>query len=160
MIAARSICVMYILTQALGYTNKMSWFRWHQWSTEAGGLAVYCFNFYTLFNEEAPFYWEEFGRGGTILLVILERRPHFIGYLREEAPFYWVNCGEGWWSFVIYVQNNAGGCLEFHFMAHALPGGLVIQMIKLFYWCGLSIKARSIIVFTQHEWNIRLWHFL
>ena len=109
-------------------------------------------------NEEAPFYWQ-FGRGGTILLVILERRPHFIGYLREEAPFYWVNWGEGWWSFVIYVQNDAGGCLEFHFMAHALPGGLVIQMIKLFYWCGLSIKARSIIVFTQHEWNIRLWHF-
>ena len=26
-----------------GYTNKISWSRWHKWSTEAGGLAaVYC----------------------------------------------------------------------------------------------------------------------
>ena len=41
--------------------------------------------FYALFNEEAPFY-KQFGSGDTILLVILERRPHFIGYLMEEAP--------------------------------------------------------------------------
>ena len=33
---------------------------------------------YALFNEEAPFY-KLFGRGDTILLVIFERRPHFIG---------------------------------------------------------------------------------
>ena len=46
--------------------------------------------FYTLFYEEAPFYWH-FVRGGTILLVILVRRPLFIGYLGEEAPFYCVN---------------------------------------------------------------------
>ena len=32
-------------------------------------------------------------------MVILERRPHFIGYLREEEPFYWVNLGGGRWSF-------------------------------------------------------------
>ena len=57
----------------------MSWSRWHQWSSEAGGLAVYHFNFLY------PFWW-----GGTILLVILDRRPHFIGFLREEAPFYWL----------------------------------------------------------------------
>ena len=44
------------------------------------------FIFDAFFNEEAPFY-TQFGRGGTILLVILERRPHFIGFLREEAPF-------------------------------------------------------------------------
>ena len=43
--------------------------------------------FYAFFREEAPFY-RQFGRGGTILLVILERRPLFIGYLSEEAPFY------------------------------------------------------------------------
>ena len=81
--------------------------------------------FYALFNEEAPFY-KQFGRGGTILLIILARRPHFIGYFREEAPFYWVNLGGGWCSFFIYVQNYAGGWLEFHFMVHSLPGGLVI----------------------------------
>ena len=50
--------------------------------------------FYTIFTEEAPFYWQ-FERGGTILLVILERRPHFIGYLREEALVYSVNLGGG-----------------------------------------------------------------
>ena len=26
-----------------------------------------------------------------MLLVVLVRRPHFIGNLGEEAPFYWVN---------------------------------------------------------------------
>ena len=70
--------------------------------------------FYTLLNEEAPFY-NQFWWGGNILLVILERRPHFIGYFREEEPFYWVNLGGGWLSFFIYVQNCAGGWLEFLF---------------------------------------------
>mgnify|MGYP001800828951 FL=1 len=59
---------------------------------------------YTLFNEEAPFY-EQFGRGGTILWVILERRLMDV---------------------FIHVQNYAGGRLVFHFMVHALPGGMVI----------------------------------
>ena len=82
----------------------------------------------------APFY-AQFRRGGTILLVILERKHHFIGYFREEAPFYWVYLGEGWWSVFIFVQDYAGGWLEFHFMVNALPGGLV----RLFYWYGLII---------------------
>ena len=60
--------------------------------------------FYTLFNEEAPFY-KQFGRGGIILLVILERRPHFIGYFREEAPFYWVNLGGGFLNFFCLCQK-------------------------------------------------------
>ena len=118
--------------------------------------------FYALFSEEAPFYKQFVGRGGAILLVILERRPHFIGLFREEAPFYWVNLGGGWWGFFIYVQNHAGGWLEFHFMLLVLPGGLVIS-IKLFYWCGLNIivvvqqfaavcKAR-----TFYE-RVPLWH--
>ena len=55
-------------------------------------------------EEEAPFY-----------MVIFERRPHFIVYWRV-----------GWWSFIIHVQNYAGGWLEFHFMVQALPGGLVV----------------------------------
>ena len=51
---------------------------------------------------------------------------NFIGYLREEAPFYRVNLGGGWRSFLIYIQSYAGVRLEFHFMVHGLPGGLVI----------------------------------
>ena len=61
------------------------------------------------------------------------RRHHFLGNLGEEAPFF----NEWIWEEVdgvffeggplfIYAQNYAGGWLEFHFMAHALPGGLVI----------------------------------
>ena len=50
----------------------MSWSRWHQWSTEAGGLAVYYFCCC------------------TILLAIWRRRHHFIGSFGEEAPFYWL----------------------------------------------------------------------
>ena len=49
--------------------------------------------FYALFNDEAPFIGNL--RVGTILLVILERRPHFIGYLSEEASFYQVNLEGG-----------------------------------------------------------------
>ena len=63
--------------------------------------------FYALFNDEAPFIVDL--RVGTILMVILERRPHFIGYLSEEASFYWVNLEGGWRYFFIYVQTYAGG---------------------------------------------------
>ena len=54
--------------------------------------ACFFLNFYTLFNEEAPFYWVNFNLGG----------------------------------FFIYVLKYAGGWLEFHLIAHALPGRLVI----------------------------------
>mgnify|MGYP001794831930 CR=1 FL=1 len=50
---------------------------------------------------------------------------HFIGYLREEVPVYWVNLRGDRRSFIISVQNYAGGWLEFHFMACAPSGGLV-----------------------------------
>ena len=63
-----------------------------------------------------------------MLLVILERRPHSMVYLRKF--------GRRLVEFLIYVQNYAGGWLEFHFMAQALPGGLFVS-IKLYYWCGL-----------------------
>ena len=68
----------------------------------------------------------------------------FFGNFGEEAPFYWLIVTGGAISlgkfgrrlvdrgFFIYVQNYAGGWLEFHFMVHALSGGLVIW-IKLFY---------------------------
>ena len=64
------------------------------------------------------------------------RRHHFIGNFGEEAPFYWLferggaillgRFGRRLVDFFIYVQNYAGGWREFHFMVHALPGGLVI----------------------------------
>ena len=38
-------------------------------------------------------------------MVILERRPHFIGLFREEAPFYWVNLGGGWWVFLFMSKT-------------------------------------------------------
>ena len=53
-----------------------------------------------------------------MLLVILERRPHSMVYLRKF--------GRRLVEFLIYCQNYAGGWLEFHFMAQALPRGLVV----------------------------------
>ena len=70
--------------------------------------------------------FKQFGRGGTTLLVILERRPQFISYLRDEASVSWVNLRGGCWIFFIYVQNYAGGGLEFYFMFRDLPGELII----------------------------------
>ena len=50
-------------------------------------LAGYCFYcLYTLLNEEASFYWQV-GRGGTILLVLLERRPHFLAISERRHHF-------------------------------------------------------------------------
>ena len=53
-----------------------------------------------------------------MLLVILERRPHSMVYLRKF--------GSRLVEFLIYVQDYAGGWQEFHFMAQALPGGLFV----------------------------------
>ena len=50
------------------------------------------------------FYLYSFQRRGTLLQVILERRLHFIGYLREEEPFYWVNLRGSWRSFYLYPK--------------------------------------------------------
>ena len=98
---------------------------------------------------------------------VLQKLPSpFNGLLREEALFYWLfergrtiflsNSGGGWQIFFIYVQNYAGGWLEFHFMSKALPGGLVVQ-IRLFDWCGLSLKNR----FNRCTINALSWdHFL
>ena len=72
-----------------------------------------------------------------IFMTLYRGRHYFIGYFREEAPFYWVRLAGGWSSFFIYVQDYAGGWLEFVFMDNVLLGGLVI-LIKLFYWCGLN----------------------
>ena len=38
-------------------------------------------------------------------MVTLERRPHFICYLREEKPSYWVNL-EGWLSFFLFISKT------------------------------------------------------
>ena len=38
-------------------------------------------------------------------MVILEERPHFIGYLSKEAPFYLVNLRGGWWIFLFMCKT-------------------------------------------------------
>mgnify|MGYP001798076624 CR=1 FL=1 len=52
-----------------------------------------------------------------------ERWKNFIGEFGEDAPFY---CRFERGGTTFYVQNFAEGWLEFHCMACALPGGLVI----------------------------------
>ena len=65
------------------------------------------------------------------------RRHHFISNLGEETPVYWLferggiplsgKFGRRLVVFLyIYLQNYAGGWLEFHFMVRALPVGPVI----------------------------------
>ena len=56
--------------------------------------------------------------GGTILLAIRERRTDLI--------YYWL-FERGYTILFIYLVQNYTGCrLEFHFMMHALFGGLVV----------------------------------
>ena len=57
----------------------------------------------------------------------------FISYALfvEEASFYWQFRRGGTILFNSFFQNYAGCWLEFHFMFHALPGGLVV-LIKFF----------------------------
>ena len=92
----------------------------------AGGLAVNCSYFFTIFNEEAPIYWK-LGRGGPILMAFWKRRHHFIGQIWEEA-------GEVF--FFIYVENDSGCWQKLHSTVHALHGELVVW-IELLYQCGL-----------------------
>ena len=72
------------------------------WSWRAGGIM---FNFLYPCNEAAPFY-KHFGRGGTISLLVLERSPEFIGYLREEASFYWVNLGGSLVNYFLFMSET------------------------------------------------------
>ena len=67
---------------------------------------------YTLFNEEAPFY-EQFGRGGTILLVILERRLVDV---------------------FIHVQNYAGVGWSFILWSMLYLEGGHLDRVTLFVW--------------------------
>ena len=67
---------------------KISWSSRHKWSTEAGGLAVYCF-----------YFLHPFQRGAIILQEIWVRRQHFISCLREGAPF--GKLGGGWCSLIL-----------------------------------------------------------
>ena len=78
--------------------------------------------------ERGPYFIGFFERGGSILLAIRERKHSFIELVWEEVG-----------GFFIYVQNYAGGWLEFQLMVHAQAGGLVIW-IKLFFRCGLSVN--------------------
>ena len=67
---------------------------------------------------------------------IWKGRHYFIGNFGEEAQFYGLfekgstillsKFGRRLVDFFIYIQNYAGGWLEFYFMVRALPGVLVI----------------------------------
>ena len=98
--------------------------------------------------------------------------PHFIGYLSEEGTILLSKFGRRLVKFFIYVQNHAGGWLQFHLMVHALPGGLVIQIKSYFIGvaqlplfndrssliraCGLESKSFQKNLLHCH----RLWHML
>ena len=70
----------------------MFWSRWHKWSTQAGGLAVWCFNFSMPFLMRKHHFIDNSGE---------ERSPHFIGYLSEKALFM------GWiWKKVFYLCSK------------------------------------------------------
>ena len=71
------------------------------------GWLYIVFNFFTIVNEEALLYWQ-LARGGSILLVILVRRLHFIDYLGQEAPFCWVNLRGCWSSFSFMSKTMLG----------------------------------------------------
>ena len=85
------------------YTNRMSWSSWHQWSTEAGGLAaLHWLSVQSVDwteSQSMAAYWfyclYPFLREGTILLAVWVRRHLFIGSLGKEAPFYWLFQREG-----------------------------------------------------------------
>lgn len=57
------------------------------------------------------------------LLAIWKRMHHFIGYIWNEIGGVFFN----------YVQNHAGGWLEFHFIVRALPGSYLDQVILLLW---------------------------
>ena len=78
-------------------------------------------------------------------MAISERRHHFTGNFGEEALFYWLferggtillgKFGRRLVKFFIFVLNYAGGWSQFHFMVHALPGGLVnLDQVILMVW--------------------------
>ena len=71
-----------------------------------------------------------------MLQAIGEKKHNFTGNFGVEAPVFWLlwrrdiillgkfgSMGGGWWSYLVYVQNYAGGRLEFHYMVHAPSGG-------------------------------------
>ena len=68
------------------------------------------------------------------LLVISERRPHFIINLREEITFHWVDLGGVWWKFYLYPKPKAsyGPCSTWR-------AGHLDQVF--FYWCGLMANS-------------------
>ena len=97
----------------LGYTNKISYSRWHKWSTEAGGLAVNCL-----------YFWHRFHKGGTIFLAVWERGTHFIGYIKDQTPFYLFTLCKTQlavgWSFISWSMLNLEGwsstCVSIYFI--------------------------------------------
>ena len=76
------------------------------------------------------------------LLAIWKRMHHFIGYIWNEIGGVFFN----------YVQNHAGGWLEFHFIVRALPGSYLDQVILLVWSnmdCAPYIKSYTYLLFNK-----------
>ena len=63
-------------------------------------------------------------------------RRHHSALFHMMVAFHLINLGRGWWVlFLFQTMLAAGSWWVFHFVDHALPGGLVTER-GLFYWCG------------------------
>ena len=76
-------------------------------------------------------------------MVIFERRPQFIWYLREEASFYWLNLGGGLVEFFYLRPKLVVGWSFISWSMLYLEG----RSSRTSYFCGvallLRIKTRS-----------------
>ena len=70
--------------------------------------------------------------GSLIFWQFLVWRHHFISNHGEEGPFYWLFDRGGSILFIL-----------FHYMDHALPGGLVVQTLDLVRFIGVALRAFS-----------------
>ena len=70
-------------------------------------------------------------------MVVLERRLHFIGYLREEEPFYWVNLRGSWRSFLFISKTR-------------LEVGWCVILWSILYLEGWSSRSSYFIGFAEY----------
>ena len=97
------LCFKFFHSVRLGYTNDMSWSKWHRWSTRAGGWLYVVLIFYAFFNEEEPFYWIFLSEEGTILLGKIGRRLLEFCLFMSKAMLE-VGCSFILWS-MLYLEG-------------------------------------------------------
>ena len=77
-------------------------------------------------------------------MVILDRRPHFIGFWREEAPFYWLLERGGTVLLSKSIWEEVGGFFLFMSKTMLEVGWSVILCPKL-YMEGWSSRSSYVI---------------